>query len=581
MPAAAARAIVAPMVHADPTSAGIETGQAARTAGSQGPMRIDGDPAATLVTLFEASCKRFADRPAYHNLGVTLRFSELEQLSRCLAAHLLDVGLVPGERIALMMPNLLQYPVALFAALRAGLTVVNTNPLYTPRELRHQLIDSGASAIIILENFAHVLAQVIGDTSVRHVITTAVADLAPLPKRTAVNFLVRRIRRMVPPFNLPRAVRWRQALARGAALSFAPPAIRPEDIAFLQYTGGTTGIPKGAMLTHANMAANLMQVRAMWGNLLEPGREVMITPLPLYHVFCLTCNCLLFLDQGGLNVLITNPRDIAGLVGELARWRFSLITGVNTLYAALLAHPRFSRLDFSQLKLGAAGGAALHPRVAEEWRSVTGRPLLEGYGLTEASPVVACNPPEGPRVGTVGLALPFTEISIREGGLELTAGEPGELWVRGPQVMRGYWQRPQETAAVLGEDGWLRTGDVAVLEPSGYIRIVDRKKDLINVSGFKVFPNEVESVVGEHPAVLECGCIGVPDERTGQAVKIHVVLRPGASLSAEELIAFCRERLTPYKVPRQVVFRESLPKSQIGKVLRRELERQQAGAVAA
>ncbi|HEX8755967.1 MAG TPA: AMP-binding protein [Steroidobacteraceae bacterium] len=555
--------------------------QSAGPAAAGGAAVIQVEPGETLVSLLEASCMRFAGRPAYHNLGVTLRFSDLERLSRCLAAYLIDLGLVRGDRIALMMPNVLQYPVAMFAALRAGLTVVNTNPLYTPRELRHQLADSGASAIVILENFAHVLAQVIDDTAVRHVITTAVADLAPLPKRTAVNFLIRRVRRMVPPFRLPQAVRWRRALARGAAIRFAPPAVRPDDIAFLQYTGGTTGTPKGAMLTHGNMVANLTQMRAIWGGLLEPGREVMITPLPLYHVFCLTCNCLLFLERGGLNVLITNPRDIGGLVAELARWRFSLITGVNTLYAALLAHPGFSRLDFSRLKLGAAGGAALHPRVAQEWQGVTGRPLLEGYGLTEASPVVACNPPEGSRVGTVGVALPATEISIREDGLEVAPGQPGELWVRGPQVMRGYWQRPRETAAAITEEGWLRTGDVAVLEPSGYIRIVDRKKDLINVSGFKVFPNEVESVVGEHPAVLECGCIGVPDERTGQAVKIFVVLRPGASLSAEELVAFCRERLTPYKVPRQVAFRHSLPKSQIGKVLRRELEREEAGAAAA
>ena len=544
-------------------------------------VHIDVESGETLASLLEASCRRFADRPAYHNLGVTLRFADLERLSRSLAAYLLDLGLAPGERVALMMPNVLQYPVALFAALRAGLTVVNTNPLYTPRELRHQLADSGATAIVILENFAHVLAQVIGDTAVRHVVTTAVADLAPLPRRAAVNFMVRRVRRMVPPFHLPQAVRFRQALARGAAVRFAPPVVRPEDVAFLQYTGGTTGTPKGAILTHGNMVANLKQMRIVWADLIEPGREVMITPLPLYHVFCLTCNCLLFLDQGGLNVLITNPRDIAGLVGELAHWRFSLITGVNTLYAALLAHPRFSRLDFSHLKVGAAGGASLHPRVAEEWRSITGRPLLEGYGLTEASPVVACNPPAGPRIGTVGLALPATEVSVREEGVELTAGEPGELWVRGPQVMRGYWQRPQDTASVLTEEGWLRTGDVAVLEPSGYIRIVDRKKDLINVSGFKVFPNEVESVVGEHPAVLECGCIGVPDERSGQAVKIFVVLRPGATLAAEELLEFCRARLTPYKMPRQVEFRASLPKSQIGKVLRRELEREEAQAAAA
>lgn len=570
------------MASSDRASAEARAEQTAGDAAqSASPTRLDVGPDATLISLFEASCKRFADRPAYHNLGVTLQFSDIERLSRGLAAYLLGLGLAPGERVALMMPNILQYPVALFAALRAGLTVVNTNPLYTPRELRHQLADSGATAIVILENFAHVLAQVVGDTAVRHVITTAVADLAPLPKRTAVNFLVRRVKRMVPPFHLPQAVRWRQALARGAAVRFAPPVVRPDDIAFLQYTGGTTGTPKGAMLTHANMVANLGQVRAMWGNLIEPGREVMITPLPLYHVFCLTCNCLLFLDRGGLNVLITNPRDIPGFVRELARWPFSLITGVNTLYAALLAHPGFSSLDFSHLKLGAAGGAALHPRVADEWQSVTGRPLLEGYGLTEASPVVACNPPEGPRIGTVGLALPSTEISVREEGRELGVGEPGELWVRGPQVMRGYWQRPQETADVLKEDGWLRTGDVAVLEPSGYIRIVDRKKDLINVSGFKVFPNEVESVVGEHPAVLECGCIGIADPRSGQAVKVYVVLRPGATLTAEELLEFCRARLTPYKVPRQVEFRASLPKSQIGKVLRRELEREEAAAVAA
>lgn len=557
-------------------------GQSAGGAGQPGTASsLVLDPGATLVSVFDASCGRFAGRPAYHNLGVTLRFADLERLSRWLAAYFLDLGLARGERVALMLPNVLQYPVALFAALRAGLTVVNTNPLYTPRELRHQLADSGAKAIVILENFAHVLEEVIADTSVRHVITTAVADLAPLPRRAAVNFLVRRVKRMVPPFQLPRSVRWRQALARGETLRFAPPVIRPDDLAFLQYTGGTTGTPKGAMLTHANMVSNVAQMRAVWGRLLEPGVEVMMTPLPLYRVFCLTCNCLLLLDLGGLNVLITNPRDIPRFVGELAHWPFSLISGVNTLYAALMAHPRFSRLDFSQLKAAAAGGAALHPYVAERWRSITGRPLSEGYGLTEASPVVACNPPEAVRVGTVGPALPSTEVSIRENGLELAAGQPGELWVRGPQVMRGYWRQPQETAAVLTGDGWLNTGDVAVLEPSGYLRIVDRKKDLINVSGFKVFPNEVESVVGEHPAVLEAGCIGVADARSGQAVKVHVVLRPGAALSAEELIEFCRARLTAYKVPRQVVFRDSLPKSQVGKVLRRELEREQGGLAAA
>jgi long-chain acyl-CoA synthetase len=545
---------------------------------SQTRIQVSSD--ATLVSVFDASCARFAARPAYYNLGATLSFADLERLSRWLAAYFLEVGLTPGERVALMMPNLLQYPVAVFGALRAGLTVVNTNPLYTPRELHHQLVDSGASAIVILENFAHVLAQVIRNTSVRHVVTTGLADLAPLPRRTAVNFLARHIKRMVPRFNLPQAVGLRQALARGAAARFAPPPVRTDDLAFLQYTGGTTGTPKGAMLTHGNMVANLTQIRMFWGKLIEPGVEIMITPLPLYHVFCLTCNCLLFLDQGGLNVLITNPRDVAGLVSELARWRFSMMTGVNTLYAALLAQPRFPRLDFSHLKLGAAGGAALHPRVAAKWQEVTGRPLLEGYGLTEASPVVACSPPDRPRLGTVGLALPGTEISIRDGNVEVATGEAGELWVRGPQVMRGYWHRPQETAEVITDEGWLRTGDIAVLEPEGYIRIVDRKKDLINVSGFKVFPKEVEDVVNEHSAVLECGCIGLPDPRSGQMVKIFVVLHPGASVSTEELIAHCRARLTPYKVPRQVEFREALPKSPIGKILRRALEREPAGRAA-
>jgi long-chain acyl-CoA synthetase len=541
---------------------------------------VDVEKFRSLVELFDDSCRRFGDRPAYHNLGVTLTFRELERLSRDFAAHLLAQGLARGDRVALMLPNVLQYPVAMFGALRAGLTVVNTNPLYTPRELRQQLVDSGARAIVVLENFAHVFEQVRPDTQVTHIVTAALGDLAPLPKRVAVNFVVRRLKHLVPHFDLPGAFSFRQALAHGARLHFQPPAIDPEDSAFLQYTGGTTGVAKGAMLTHRNMVANLLQISALWGGLIEPGHEVVITPLPLYHVFCLTCNCLLQLQHGGLNVLITNPRDIPAFISELGKWRFSMITGVNTLFNALLGHPRFAHLDFSNLKLGAAGGMALHPSVAERWQRITGKPLVEGYGLTEASPVVTCNPFAAPQVGTVGVPLPSTEISIREGDVEVPLGQAGELCVRGPQVMPGYWNRPDETAKTRTADGWLRTGDIAIAQEDGFLRIVDRIKDLIIVSGFKVFPNEIEAVVGEHPAVLECGCIGVPDARSGQAIKIFVVVRPGFSLSAEQLQEHCRERLTPYKLPKHIEFRDTLPKTNVGKILRRELAQQETARAA-
>jgi long-chain acyl-CoA synthetase len=549
----------------------MENKAVARPAGAA--LEIDLRDLPSLAAMLERSARLYADRPAFHNLGVTLTFAELERLSRQFAAYLASLGLAKGERIALMMPNLLQYPVALFGALRAGLTVVNTNPLYTPRELEHQLIDSGARAIVVLENFAHVLAKVRAATAVEHVVTTSVGDLVPLAKRTAIRFVLRWIKRQVPAYDLPTACSFRHALELGSRLRFDPVPSGPEDLAFLQYTGGTTGVPKGAMLTHGNVLANLLQLSEFWKALIEPGREVMITPLPLYHVFCLTCDCLLFVHQGGLNVLITNPRDIRGLIAELARWRFTMITGVNTLYAALLREEAFARLDFSALKIGVAGGMPLDPAVAEGWRARTGRPLIEGYGLTETSPVVACNPYENPRLGFVGIPLPATEVSIRDGENEAPLDQPGELCVRGPQVMRGYWNRPAETAAVLTAGGWLRTGDIATAEPDGFLKILDRKKDLIIVSGFKVFPNEVEGVVVEHSAVLECGCIGVPDPRSGQAVKIFVVPRAVTRVSAEELRAYCRERLTSYKVPKHVEFVGSLPKTNIGKVLRRELAR--------
>ncbi len=544
------------------------------------PSEVDVNSVRSLVQMFDESCRRFVDRPAYHNLGVTLTFGELERLSRDFAAHLQAQGLAPGDRLALMMPNVLQYPVAMFGALRAGLTVVNTNPLYTPRELRHQLVDSGARAIVILENFAHVFEQVRPDTQVSHVVTAALGDLAPLPRRIAVNFVARRLKHLVPRFDIPDALPFRQALARGARLEFHAPAVNPEDSAFLQYTGGTTGVAKGAILTHRNMVANLLQISALWSKLIEPGREVMITPLPLYHVFCLTCNCLLFMQHGGLNVLITNPRDIPAFISELGRWRFSMITGVNTLFNALVGHPRFAQLDFSNLKLGTAGGMALHPSVAERWQRITGKPLVEGYGLTEASPVVACNPFDAPQVGTIGVPLPSTEISLRDGEVEVPPGAPGELCVRGPQVMRGYWNRPDDSAQTCTADGWLHTGDIAIAQPDGFLKIVDRKKDLIIVSGFKVFPNEIEAVVAEHPAVLECGCIGVADARSGQAVKIFVVVREGCSVNAEELYEHCRQRLTAYKVPKHIEFRASLPKTNIGKILRRELAQEEASRAA-
>ena len=545
------------------------------------PAEIDPDRYRSLVALFEESCRLYADRPAYQNLGTTLTFAQLKRLSGQFAGYLAGLGLARGERIALMMPNVLQYPVAMFGALRAGLTVVNTNPQYTARELRHQLADSGARCIVILENFAHVLGEVVADTAIEHIVVTGVGDLASLPKRLAVNFVVRRVRHLVPPYSLPRAVTFRAALARGARGSMPPRDVGGDDVAFLQYTGGTTGVAKGAILTHRNMVANLLQLAAFWRSALSPGNDVMVAPLPLYHVFSLTCNCLLFMQQGSLCVLITNPRDIPAFVNELRRCRMTLFTGVDTLYNALLDHPGFAQVDFSGLKLGVAGGMAVQARTAQRWLAVTGRALAEGYGLTEASPVIACNPSEAPRIGSVGLPLPSTEISLREGDAEVATGEAGEVCVRGPQVMRGYWQQDAETAHVLSADGWLRTGDIAVIEGDGYLRIVDRKKDMIIVSGFKVFPSEIESVGAEHPAVVECGCIGVPDSRSGQVVKVFVVVRDRTSVTVDQLTEHFSARLTAYKRPKLVEFRDSLPKSNIGKVLRRELMREEASRSAA
>jgi long-chain acyl-CoA synthetase len=535
------------------------------------PAEIDADAMPSLVAVLERSCERFSARRAFANLGRTITYRELDHSSRDFASYLVSLGLGRGDRVALMLPNVLQYPIALFGVLRAGMTVVNTNPLYTPRELKHQLNDSGATAIVILENFAHVLESVVAETRVRHVVVTGIGDALGLAKRPLVNFVIRHVKRLVPNYRLDLAVKWSAAMRIGRGRQFVQPTVSGSDVAFLQYTGGTTGVAKGAVLTHRNLVANLQQVAALWQNIITPGGETVVTALPLYHIFCLTCNCLVFVQHGGLNVLVTNPRDMPAFLDELARWRFTVITGVNTLFAALLDQPRFKTLDFSSLKLAVAGGMALHPATAARWRELTGKPLIEGYGLTEASPVVAANPPGGERIGTIGVPVPSTEIAICDGDGDVPMGEAGELCVRGPQVMRGYWNMPEETRDTLDAGGWLRTGDIATLDADGYLHIVDRKKDMIIVSGFKVFPNEIESVLTSHDAVLEVGCVGVPDEKSGQAVKTFIVTRAQSSVTVESLREYCRANLTPYKVPKYFEFRESLPKTNVGKILRRAL----------
>jgi len=495
----------------------------------------------------------------------------MEAMTGSVAGFLRDEAkLDAGDRVAIMMPNLLQYPIALFGALRAGLTVVNVNPLYTARELEHQLSDSGAKAIFILENFANTLEQVLRNTAVEHVVLTEIGDCLPVPKRWLVNFVVKYVKKMVPAHRV-KGVSMRHVLQ--APQIGTEPEIGPEDVAFLQYTGGTTGVAKGAVLTHRNIVANVQQTVACLEQSTSMDGAIIVTPLPLYHVLALTANCLAFVQVGALNVLITNPRDIPAFVKELSRWKFSVLTGVNTLFNALLNDPQFRKLDFSALRIVVGGGMAVQRSVAKKWQEVTGTVLIEGYGLTETSPVVCVNPVDiEAYTGSIGLPVPSTEVSFRDGdGNEVALGEPGELWVRGPQVMRGYWQRPEATAEVLTEDGWLKTGDIAVIDEAGYVRIVDRKKDMIVVSGFNVYPNEVEDAIALHEEIIEVGCIGVPSEHTGEAVKVFVVLKGGSSLTAAAIETHAREQLTGYKVPRQIEFRDELPKSNVGKILRREL----------
>ena len=536
------------------------------------PAEADVDAYDSIVSLFEESVRRFGDRPAYSSFGVTITYRDLDERSRALAGYLQGLGLDPGDRVAIMMPNLLANPVAIFGVLLAGLTVVNTNPLYTARELEHQLTDSGARAIVIVENFASVLGEVIGRTRVEHVILVRMGDGLGFPKSALVNFVVRRVKKMVPPFHLPDAVRLPAAFDQGRGKPLRPSEAGRDDVAFLQYTGGTTGVSKGAALSHGNVVSNLQQTSSWIGRQFEPGEEVFVTALPLYHIFSLVANCLTGMKYGALNVLITNPRDMPAFVKTIAGLRFSVITGVNTLYNGLLNTPGFESVDFSRLKLAVGGGMAMQRAVAERWRAATGVPVVEAYGLTETSPAAVANRLDQTEfTGSIGLPLPSTEVSVRDDdGNEVGFDTPGELCVRGPQVMQGYWSRPDATAEVLSGDGWLRTGDMATIDEEGYLRIVDRKKDMIIVSGFNVYPNEIEDVVALHPGVLEVGAVGVPDEHSGEAPKI-VVVKKDPDLTSEALIEHCREHLTGYKIPRRVEFRDELPKTNVGKVLRREL----------
>ncbi|MCE9729842.1 long-chain-fatty-acid--CoA ligase FadD [Pectobacterium sp. IFB5596] len=536
------------------------------------PAEIDPERYSSLVEMFENNVRRYADRPAFINMGEVMTFRKLEERSRAFAAYLQNqLKLQKGDRVALMMPNLLQYPVALFGVLRAGMVVVNVNPLYTPRELEHQLKDSGASTIVIVSNFAHTLEKIVHNTAVKHVILTRMGDQLSTAKGTLVNFVVKYIKRLVPKYHLPDAISFRRVLQEGRRQQYVRPDIINSDLAFLQYTGGTTGVAKGAMLTHRNMQANVAQCLAAYGPVLREGNEWVVTALPLYHIFALTANCLLFFELGGQNLLITNPRDIPAVVKELKQYPFTAITGVNTLFNALLNNKEFHELDFSTLRLSVGGGASVQRAVAERWEKLTGKHLLEGYGLTESSPLVAVNPYDLKHYsGSIGLPVASTDVRIiDDNGNDVGPGESGELWVRGPQVMLGYWQQPAATDDVL-KDGWLATGDIVTADDEGFLRVIDRKKDMILVSGFNVYPTEIEDVISRHPKVSESAVIGVENEVSGEAVKAFVVRRD-RTLTKEELITHCRRNLTGYKVPKEIEFCEDLPKSNVGKILRREL----------
>jgi long-chain acyl-CoA synthetase len=542
------------------------------------PADIDPKKFRSLIELFDSSIAKYRDRPAFHSMGKGISFDELDKRSRDFGAWLQARGLGKGARVAIMMPNCLQYPIAMFGVLRAGCTVVNVNPLYTPRELEHQLKDSGAEAIVVLENFGHVLQEVRGRTPLKHVVVTSLGEMLGV-KGVIVNLVVRKVKKMVPPYELPGAISFKEALHQGSNKSLNTPVLTHDDIAFLQYTGGTTGVSKGAMLLHRNIIAALLQYEAWLTPAIGEQRAIIITALPLYHIFSLTVNCLVMMVVGGENVLITNPRDIPGFVKELAKHKYTIITGVNTLFNALLNHPDFAKLDFSSVRLAVGGGMAVQKAVADRWRQVTGTPLIEGYGLTETAPSATANPMNiGEFSGSIGVPMPSTEVVLRDDNdRDVPHGQPGEICIRGPQVMAGYWQRPDETAKVLGKDGFLHTGDIGIMDEKGFIRIVDRKKDMILVSGFNVYPNEIEQVLAMHPGVLECAAIGVPDEHSGEVPKVFVV-KKDPQLTEHDVLEHCKKELTGYKRPKYVEFRAELPKTNVGKILRRALREEKKAA---
>ncbi|AVR78265.1 long-chain-fatty-acid--CoA ligase [Neisseria mucosa] len=537
---------------------------------------IDITQYSSISDVFRQSVEKFAHQPAFQNMGKTLTYAEVGKLAENFASYLQNVLKLPrGERVAIMLPNLLQYPIALFGILQAGLVAVNTNPLYTPRELEHQLKDSGATTIIVLENFANTLELVLPRTQIKHVIVASVGEMFGFFKGTLMNFVLRKIKKMVPEYRISGAIPFQTTLKEGAAHTFRPVTLTREDTALLQYTGGTTGVAKGAVLSHGNICANMLQAKEWIKNQLREGKETVIAALPLYHIFALTVNLMIFTNAGSKIILITNPRDMKGFIGELKKERISVFIGVNTLFNGMVNQPDFAAVDFSNLRLTLGGGMATQKAVAEKWKKITGTPIVEAYGLTEASPGVCCNPLNIEAYsGGIGLPVPSTEVELRDAdGKEVGIGQPGELWVRGPQVMKGYWNRPEETAKTIDARGFLETGDIAVMDEKGWLKLVDRKKDLIVVSGFNVYPNEIEEVVSHNDKVMEVACIGVPNEKTGEALKVFVV-KKDPSLTKEELIEFCRTELTAYKVPKDIEFRDELPKSNVGKILRRELREQ-------
>ena len=537
---------------------------------------IDITQYSSISDVFRQSVEKFAHQPAFQNMGKTLTYAEVGKLAEDFASYLQNVLKLPrGERVAIMLPNLLQYPIALFGILQAGLVAVNTNPLYTPRELEHQLKDSGATTIIVLENFANTLELVLPRTQIKHVIVASVGEMFGFFKGTLMNFVLRKVKKMVPEYRISDTIPFQTTLKEGAAHTFRPVTLTREDTALLQYTGGTTGVAKGAILSHGNICANMQQAAEWIVNLLRPGKETVIAALPLYHIFALTVNLMIFTNAGSKIILITNPRDMKGFIGELKKERISVFIGVNTLFNGMVNQPDFATVDFSNLRLTLGGGMATQKAVAEKWKKITGTPIVEAYGLTEASPGVCCNPLNIEAYsGGIGLPVPSTEVELRDAdGKEVPVGQPGELWVRGPQVMKGYWNRPEETAKTIDARGFLETGDIAVMDEKGWLKLVDRKKDLIVVSGFNVYPNEIEEVVSHNDKVMEVACIGVPNEKTGEALKVFVV-KKDPSLTKEELIEFCRTELTAYKVPKDIEFRDELPKSNVGKILRRELREQ-------